>query len=252
MHVRALHQYATPGTGETQVGEARVRFHETYVPSRLLFEMQALFASDLRNPTFAGAGATGDVREHGDGTLVAAIKHWEFLWGQANWDEPFEFDEERSARLNVSPHWHVQDVASKVVDLVSLLEHLVRRYDLVGGLVATLEGTVLARSGNLSACNSVGLAPLLRGDMGEMRDLSACITRPLTPYSMSDGRWVAHFARPTAGLFVVLLRQRPSDAEQPDDWGSLSEATRLAEGRIAERMLHELRGHLQGLGLELV
>ncbi|MBV5324308.1 MAG: hypothetical protein J0626_03015, partial [Rhodospirillaceae bacterium] len=109
-------------------------------------------------------------------------------------------DEERSARLDVSPHWDVQDVATHVVDLPSLLEHLVRRFQLVGGLIATLNGDVLARSGDLGACASVGLVPLLRADSTAMRELAACITRPLTPYSMSDDRWDAHFSRPTAEL----------------------------------------------------
>ncbi|MBV5324307.1 MAG: hypothetical protein J0626_03010, partial [Rhodospirillaceae bacterium] len=42
--VRAFGHCVTGGKGEVQAGEARVRFHETYVPTRLLFELQALFA----------------------------------------------------------------------------------------------------------------------------------------------------------------------------------------------------------------
>ncbi len=250
--VRAFGHCVTGGKGEVQAGEARVRFHETYVPTRVLFELQALFPTDERTPAFAGASASGDVRVNADGTLVAGFRNWELHKGRASWDEPFESDDERSARLDVSPHWDVQDVATHVVDLPSLLEHLVRRFQLVGGLIATLNGDVLARSGDLGACTSVGLVPLLRADAKVMRELAAYITRPNTPYSMSEGRWDAHFSRPTAELFVVLLRRRPSDAEQRDDWGSLSEPTRLAEGRIAEQMLLELRGHLQSLGLELM
>lgn len=249
--LREFGERVSNGKGAIRAGEARVRFHETFVAGRLLFDLEARFVPDPRHRNFAGFGVSGDVRATADG-LVAGFRNWQMDWGPAQWGGDFESDAERAARLDVPAEWDVTEAAVDVTDTSSLLDYLVRRYGLQGGLVTTLDGAVQARSGDVTACSGTGLVPLLNADPAVVRELAAYITLPLRPYSLTDGRWVAYFARPTRELFVVLLRERPSHAEQPDDWGALSEATTLAEGRIAEQMLLELRERLHALGNDLM
>ncbi|MBI4885831.1 MAG: hypothetical protein HY824_01950 [Acidobacteria bacterium] len=251
MKVGAFGEMSSNRKGAPHSGEARVKFQETFIPGRLWFDLELRFATDERTPSFAGCAASGDVRDTGDGTLIAGFRHWEVHRGPAHWNGAFETDAERTTRLDVSPHWDICDIGNRITDVPSLLDHIVRRYDLQGGLVATADGAVQARSGDVTTCTSVGLAPLLRTDAASLADFAAQMTRPLDPYSIWSGRWALYVSRPTPALFFLLLRHRPAEAEQLSDWGYLSEATTLAEKRVAEQMLRELRGHLESLGHHL-
>jgi hypothetical protein len=250
--VREFGERVSKGKGAVRPGEARVRFHETFIAGRLLFELEARFVPDARHRNFAGFEVIGDARATADGVLVAGFSNWTMHWGAEHWPGVFESEAERAARLDTPARWDVRETSLDVTDLQSLVAYLVRRYGLQGGLAATLDGVVQAGAGDVSACSSAGIAPLLNASPAVVREFAENITLPLSPYSISDGRWVAYFARPTRELLVVLLRERPADAELPDEWGWMCEATALAEGRIAEQMLLELRERLRALGCELM
>ena len=246
--VRTVGVEASKGKGAPQIGQARVRFQETFITARLWFDLEARFAPDTRTPGFAGFATSGDVRDVGGAALEAAFRNWEIHRGPRHWSSDFESDDERATRLNVPVNWDLRELTAPVTGVQPLLDYLVRRYGLQGGLVATADGVMHASSGDLGACTNVGLAPILRADAVALEEWASRITLPLLPYSVTDGRWVVFVSRPTSTLFVVLVRLRPPAAEQPDAWGFLSEATQQAEGRIAEQMLHELREHLQQQG----
>lgn len=250
--VRTVGKESSKGKGAPQIGQARVRFQETFITARLWFELEARFAPDERAPGFAGFATSGDVRDVGGAALEAAFLGWEMHRGPRHWNNDFESDGERATRLSVPAKWDLREEAAPPTGVQSLLDHMVRRYGLQGGLVATVDGVVQARSGDLCACTNAGLSSVLRAEAAALEEWASRITLPLIPYSVTDGRWVAYVSHPTPTLFVVLLRQRPLDAEQPDAWGTLSEATQMAEGQIAEQMLLELRGHLQWQGHHLM
>lgn len=237
--------------GHARPGHARVRFHETIDKRRFLFELEARFSPDAINPGFAGFSVEGQVRDPGGGRLVAEFRHWVMNRGPSHWSEPFETAGEQQQRLDVPAHWEVRPDAGDVGDLGSLLAHLRRRYGLEGGYVATADGNVIAQDGQLDVGEVPGLVPLLSHDRATIQSFMAMVTIPLMPYSVRAGQWMAWFAVPSPSLFVVLLRKRPMEAEQPDDWGMLSEATELAERRVAERMLFELRDLVAALGYQL-
>ena len=238
----------TKSRAAAQHGHARVFFNDSSVRGRLLFDLEARFAVDARTPGFAGFSVSGDVRDTGDGTLVAGFRHWAMHRGPAHWSGAFETDAERAHRLDVPAWWDVLPAGPVAEDLPALLGDLIRRYGLEGGYIAKPDGVMLLRAGELNAGENTGLAPILRADPAAVKECVERITIPNFPYSITQGRMVAYTLLPTATLFVMLLRERPLGAEQPDSWGFVSEATSLAEGRIAEQMLRDLRDGVRALG----
>ena len=241
---------STKVRGAAQHGQARVSFQDSSIKGRLLFDLEARFAADARTPGFAGFAVSGDVCDHGGGKLVAGFRTWAMQGWAAHWGYQFETDAERARRLDVPARWDVLPAGEEAGDLQALLDDLIRRYGLDGGYIATHDGVVLFKSGDLNGGG--GLAPILRADPPAVKECTGRLTIPLLPYSISQGGLVAYTLLPTRDLFVVLVRRRPAEAEQSDEWGFLSEATSLAEGRIAEQMLLDLRDGLRALGHDLL
>jgi hypothetical protein len=68
----------------TQEGEARLKFRETYVPTRYLFRIDAILEKHEHNPSFSGFMVKGDIKISGS-SLIHEVKGLVINHNDWNW-----------------------------------------------------------------------------------------------------------------------------------------------------------------------
>jgi hypothetical protein len=124
-------------------------------------------------------------------------------------------------------------------DLQSLVNALVKRYRLMGAVVATITGEVRAHVGPALAEARDGFASALAGHPQSLIELASAIEGKTLPRYFSQGELDAYADLPTPGLVALFMRQRtspPTDLELVSDYN------------VAREMTLELRNGLQRLG----
>src|SRR5215212_2466829 len=93
-------------------------------------------------------------------------------------------------------------------DLQSLLDRLVARYRLVGAVVATKSGGVVAQVGPSLVDANDGFAAALAGDPGSLASLATAIEGKTLPRYFSQGVLDAYADLPSPGLVALFMRDR--------------------------------------------
>lgn len=104
-------------------------------------------------------------------------------------------------------------------DLQSLLEVLVKRYRLLGGVIANDRGIVLAQSG---------------GAVQDLQQLAAAIDVSVLPRYYSNGPYDAYVDLLGKGMMALVMREHPAGEER-------SELTMVSDYAVAKEMMEELR-----------
>lgn len=109
-------------------------------------------------------------------------------------------------------------------DLQSLLDALVQRYALLGGVIATHAGAVLAQTGSA---------------LTDLKQLAAAIDPTVLPRYFANGPFDAYVDIVGDGLIALLMRERGDpDAER-------TQLAMVADYNVAKDMTEELRFHIQ-------
>ena len=110
-------------------------------------------------------------------------------------------------------------------DVQSLLELIVRRYALMGGIIANGSGQVEAQTG---------------GAVSDLRELAAAIDVSTLPRYYANGNLDAYVDIVTGGRIALFMRERPLEGER-------SELAMVSDYQVAKEMMEELRAHLPGV-----
>ena len=139
--------------------------------------------------------------------------------------------------------WHTDLTVSttNASDVQSLVEQIVRRYGLMGAVVATDAGEVRAHVGPALADATDGFAAALAGDANSLASLADAIRGKTLPRYFSQGVLDAYADIPAPGLIALFMRDRA-------DQGERSELQLVSDYNVAKEMTDELRTGLQRLG----
>lgn len=113
-------------------------------------------------------------------------------------------------------------------DLQSLLEALVRRYQLTGAVIATDAGVIQAHVG---------------GPVDDLPGLAAAIDPRVLPRYFANGPLDAYADIPKPGLIALLLRNRPEGGE-----GERDPLAVVSDYNVARQMTEELRNGMVRIG----
>ena len=113
-------------------------------------------------------------------------------------------------------------------DLQSLVEAVVLRYKLLGGVVATDSGEVKAQFG---------------GAVNDLQSLAAAIDPTVLPRYFANGPFDAYVDIVAPGLIALLMRQRPEEEANRDELAMVSDYN------VAKQMTEELRAAIARLGV---
>ena len=126
-------------------------------------------------------------------------------------------------------------------DLQTLLEAIVRRYQLVGAVVATQDGEVLARVSGALEDASDGFEAALAGDAGSLRSLANAIEGKTLPRYFSQGALDAYADQPSPHVVALFMRDLGGVA------GERSELQMVSDYKVAKEMTAELRSGMARL-----
>ena len=129
---------------------------------------------------------------------------------------------------------------SGAADLQSLLESVVKRYRLMGAVVATSAGEVKAQVGPSLAEATDGFAAALAGHAESLAGLAQTIEGKVLPRYFSQGVLDAYADLPAPGLVALFMRERANTA-------SPTELELVSDYNIAKEMTLELRSGIQRL-----
>jgi hypothetical protein len=108
-------------------------------------------------------------------------------------------------------------------NLDQLLEAIVRRYHLLGGVIATDAGVVQAQYG---------------GAVSDLEQLAAAIDTSVLPRYFANGPFDAYVDIVAPGMIALLMRQRPDGETERD------ELTMVSDYKVAKQMTEELRAEM--------
>ena len=126
-------------------------------------------------------------------------------------------------------------------DLQSLLEAIVRRYHLVGAVVATQDGDVLARVGGALEDASDGFEAALAGDAASLRSLADAIEGKPLPRYFSQGALDAYADTPSPRVVALFMRELKHAGSER------SELQMVSDYNVAKEMTAELRSGMTRL-----
>jgi hypothetical protein len=127
-------------------------------------------------------------------------------------------------------------------DLQTLLAAIVRRYHLIGAVVATRDGDVLARVGGALEDASDGFEAAIAGDPGSLRSLADAIEGKTLPRYFSQGALDAYADRPAPDVVALFMREVNGAASERD------ELQMVSDYNVAKEMTAELRTGMARLG----
>jgi hypothetical protein len=113
-------------------------------------------------------------------------------------------------------------------DLQSLIEAVVHRYKLLGGVIASDSGEVHAQFG---------------GGFSDLQSLAAAIDPTVLPRYFANGPFDAYVDIVAPGLIALLMRQRPEEEANRDELAMVSDYN------VAKQMTEELRAAIARLGI---
>jgi hypothetical protein len=125
-------------------------------------------------------------------------------------------------------------------DLQSLLEALVKRYRLMGAVVATTAAAVRAQVGPSLAEATDGFAAALAGHAESLVGLAQAIEGKALPRYFSQGVLDAYADVPQPGLVALFMRERTNPTPP-------TELELVSDYNIAKEMTAELRTGMQRL-----
>src|SRR5688572_26735714 len=125
-------------------------------------------------------------------------------------------------------------------DLQSLLQAIVKRYRLMGAVVATAAGEVRAQVGPSLADATDGFGAALAGHTESLVGLAQAIDGKTLPRYFSQGVLDAYADVPQPGLVALFMRER-TNPTQP------TELELVSDYNIAKEMTAELRSGMQRL-----
>jgi hypothetical protein len=111
-------------------------------------------------------------------------------------------------------------------DLQSLLELIVQRYQLLGGVIADSSGTVKAQTG---------------GAVKDLQELATVIDVSVLPRYYANGPYDAYVDLVGNGMIALLMRERPAGMER-------SELGMVSDYAVAKEMTEELRIAIKKMG----
>lgn len=127
-------------------------------------------------------------------------------------------------------------------DLTALLEAIVRRYGLIGAIVATNTGEVRARVGGVALEEAKdGFEAALAGETGSLKSLAGAIEGKALPRYFSQGELDAYADIPAPGLIALFMRKRPDPASER------SELEMVSDYNVAKHMIDDLRRGMKTL-----
>jgi hypothetical protein len=126
-------------------------------------------------------------------------------------------------------------------DLQTLLEAIVRRYQLVGAVVASQDGEVLARVSGALENATDGFEAALAGDSGSLRSLANAIEGKALPRYFSQGALDAYADQPSPRVVALFMRDVSGVA------GERSELQMVSDYNVAKEMTAELRSGMARL-----
>ena len=130
---------------------------------------------------------------------------------------------------------------TSATDLQSLLEAVVKRYRLMGAVIATTTGAVRAQVGPSLAEATDGFAAALAGHPDSLVGLAAAIEGRTLPRYFSQGVLDAYADLPSPGLVALFMRER-ANTKTP------TELELVSDYNVAKEMTLELRSGMQRLG----
>jgi hypothetical protein len=131
---------------------------------------------------------------------------------------------------------------ANAADLQSLLEAIVRRYRLMGAVVATNEGEVLARVGGALEDATDGFEAALAGDAGSLRSLADAIQGKALPRYFSQGALDAYADKPSPHSIALFMRRVDSAHDR-------SELQMVSDYQLAKELADELRQGMVRMGI---
>ena len=126
-------------------------------------------------------------------------------------------------------------------DLQSLLEAIVQRYRLVGAVVATNDGDVLARVGGALEDAGDGFEAALAGDAGSLRSLANAIEGKALPRYFSQGELDAYADQPAPHVVALFMRDVGATG------GERGDLQMVSDYNVAKEMTAELRSGMTRL-----
>jgi hypothetical protein len=147
-------------------------------------------------------------------------------------------------RRTPTDHGWAADQAVRIhdaADLQTLVEAIVQRYHLMGAVIATREGDVLARVGGALEDAADGFEAALAGDAGSLRGVADAIDGKVLPRYFSQGSLDAYADQPSPHVVALFMRERGTAGER-------SELQMVADYNVAKEMAEELRQGMARLG----
>jgi hypothetical protein len=148
-------------------------------------------------------------------------------------------------RTDGSDNWQADAGFStaSAADLQTLLEAIVRRYQLRGAVIANHNGHVRARVGGSLADATDGFEAAIAGDSGSLKNLAEAIEGKTLPRYFSQGTVDAYADSPAPGLVVLYMRERPDVNRER------GELEMVSDYNVAKEMTEELRAGITRLGI---